>query len=73
MQLPRESHGQHVAVRSLLPITELLYLQFPFLETLFDVKLPWHVPVLGQKFVSKIREVIGIVGPQAKKIYEVYV
>ena len=54
-------------------ITESMYLQFPFLETSFDVKPPRHVPVLGQKFVSKIREVVGMVGPQAKKIYEVYV
>jgi hypothetical protein len=50
-----------------------MYLQFPFLETSFDINPPRNVPVTGEKFFSKIREVVGMVGPQAKKIYEVYV
>ncbi|MCH8285399.1 hypothetical protein IIB79_02595 [candidate division KSB1 bacterium] len=54
-------------------ITEPMYLQFPFLETAFDVKPPRHVPVKGENFSSKIREIIGMVGPQAKQIYEEYI
>lgn len=54
-------------------ITEPMYMHFPFLETAFDIKSPRHVPVKGQDFSSKIREIIGMVGPQAKQIYEEYI
>jgi len=54
-------------------ITEPMYMNFPFLETSFDIKSPRHVPVKGQNFSSKIREIIGMVGPQAKQIYEEYI
>ena len=54
-------------------LTESMYLQFPFLETSFEINPPRHVPVTGEKFLSKMREVVGMVGSQAKKIYEVYV
>lgn len=64
--------GQSAGSSQIL-LTESMYLKFPFLETVFDLKPPRHVPVKGEDFVSKIREVTGMVGPQAKKIYEVFV
>lgn len=64
--------GQSASSNQII-ITESMYLQFPFLETSFDVKPPRHVPVQGENYTGKIREIVGMVGPQAKAIYEEYV
>ncbi len=54
-------------------VSDQLFLRFPALETFYDVKKAYHVPVIGEEHLSKIREVVGMVGPQAKKIYEDFV
>jgi class 3 adenylate cyclase len=64
--------GQSAGASQII-ITESMYLQFPFLETAFDIKPPKHLPVIGANILSKTREVVGMVGPQAKQIYETYV
>ncbi|MFC1553015.1 hypothetical protein ACFL7D_00125 [candidate division KSB1 bacterium] len=61
------------AVSGQIYLPESIILQFPFIETLFDTKPPKHVPVMGMDYSCKTREIIGMIGPQAKKIYETYV
>lgn len=64
--------GQSAGSSQIL-VTESLYVQFPFLEKSFELKAERHVPVKGEDFLSKIREVVGMLGPQAKDIYTEYV
>ena len=63
----------HSAGSSQILITESLYRQFPFLEKVFELKAQRHVPVKGENFLCKIREVVSTAGPQAKNIYTEYV
>lgn len=64
--------GQSASSSQIL-VTESLYIQFTFIEKAFELKAQRHVPVKGEDFLSKIREVVGMVGPQAKDIYTEYV
>jgi len=61
------------AAGSQIIATDTLFQRHPFLETAYDVKAAYHIPVSGQEYLCKIREIVGIVGPQSKQIYEDFV
>lgn len=54
-------------------VTEKILLKFPSLTDKFDIGKSFHVPVSGKDFLCKINELVGMSGPGAKKIFEVYV
>ncbi|MFC1562254.1 hypothetical protein ACFL4Q_04585 [candidate division KSB1 bacterium] len=61
------------AGNSQILLTDSTIVKYPALDTKFDIKPAYHLPVHGQEHLCKIREVVGMVGPQAKKIFEDFV
>jgi len=61
------------AAGSQILINETALARFPSLRTSFEIGSSFHVPVSGKDYLCRICEVVGMLGPQAKKIYEVYV
>ncbi len=59
--------------KSQIILSDDLFIKFPVLENRYDLSRSRHVPVKGADYLLKVREVLGLVGPQAKRIYDEFV
>ncbi len=61
------------AGKSQILIMDKVFERFPSIINMYDMTSSRHVPVSGADFLMKVREVLGIEGPQGKRIFDDFI
>ncbi|MCP4727128.1 MAG: hypothetical protein GY863_18965, partial [bacterium] len=61
------------AGKSQVLIMDKIFERFPSMTDKYDMTASRHVPVTGADFLIKVREVLGIEGPQGKRIFDEFI